>query len=72
MALNCFSVLLFVPSAPEVLVEIKRTIYIAFCPLIAQLEFSHNAIENKVHGDLAKTLYYFQIRKENELTGQKS
>ena len=38
MALNGFSVLLFVPSAPEVLTEITRIIYTAFYPLIYQLE----------------------------------
>ena len=53
MALNGFSVLLFVPAAPEVLAEIKRTIYTAFCPLDLLLKISHNAILNKVHYDLA-------------------
>ena len=53
MALNGFSVLLFVPPSPEVLAELKRAIYTAFCPLIIRLELSHNAIENKAHYDLA-------------------
>ena len=51
----------------------NKTIYTAFCPLILRVNLSHNAIENKVYYDLAITLYYvFQIRKENELIGQKS
>ena len=71
MALNGFSVLLFVPPAPEVLEGIKKTVYTAFYLLIFQRELSHNVIENKIYYDLATTLYYFfQIRKENELTGQ--
>ena len=72
MALNSFSVLLFVPSAPEVLAEIKRTVYTAFYLLIRQLELFHNAIKNKVYYDLAIPHYIiFQIRKENVFTGQK-
>ena len=39
------SALQFVPAAPEVLAEMKATIfYNAFCRLILQLELSHNAI----------------------------
>ena len=38
MALNGFSVLLLVSAAPEVLAEIKRTVYAAFCPLILRLK----------------------------------
>ena len=46
MALDGFSVLLFVPPAPEVLAEIykKKLFYSAFWPLILRLELSHNAI----------------------------
>ena len=40
MALNGFSVLLFVPFAPEVLTGIKKIIYCAFNPLIHRLELS--------------------------------
>ena len=72
MALDGFSVLLPVPPAPEVLAVLKQTIYTAFCTLNVRLEFSHNAIENKVYYGLATTLYYFQIRKRNESTDQKS
>ena len=67
MALNGFSVLLFVPSAPEVLAEIKRTIYTAFCPLILRLELSHNAIKNKVYYDLTNTLYYFSNKERKQI-----
>ena len=64
MDLNGFSVLLFVPAAPEALAETKRTIY---CPLILRLELSHTAIENKVYYDLAATLYryYFSNKERN-------
>ena len=70
--MNGSRVLLFVPAAPEVLAEIKRTIYTAFCPLIVRLELSHNGIENKVYYDMATTLSYFLNKARNELTGQKS
>ena len=50
----------------------NKTIYTALCTLILRLKLSHNAFENKVYCDLATTLYYFQIRKGNESTGQKS
>ena len=56
MALNGFSGLLFVPAEPEVLAEIKITIYTAFSRLFLQVELSHNAIENKIYYDLAATL----------------
>ena len=72
MVLNGSSVLLFVPTASQVLVEIERTYYPSFCPLILRLELSPSAIKNKVYYDLATTLYYFQIRRGSELTGQKS
>ena len=75
MALNDFSVLLFIPATPKVLAEIKKTIYAAFCPLILRLKLSHNAIKNKVYYDLATTTVHctiFQIRKGSKLTGQKS
>ena len=39
---------LYHASAPEVVAEIKRTIYTAFYYLILRLELSHNGIENKV------------------------
>ena len=67
MALNGFSVLLFVPPAPEALAEIKRTIYIAFYTLIFRLELSLSAIENKVYYDLATTLYYFSNEKRERI-----
>ena len=59
MAPNGFSVLLLVSAAPEVLAEIKRVIYTAFCPLILRLKVSLNAVKNKIYYDLATTLYYF-------------
>ena len=65
MALNGFGVLLFVSPAPDVLAEIKRTIYTAFYPRIFRLELSHNAIENKVYYDLASLFYYF-LNKERK------
>ena len=68
MALNGFNVLLFVPAAPVVLAEIKT----AFCPLILRLELSRNAIENIGYCDLRPHYIILQIRKGNELTGQKS
>ena len=55
MPLNGFSVLLLVPPEPERSAEIKRTICTVLCPPIFRLEFSHNAIENKVYYDLATT-----------------
>ena len=67
MALNGFSVLLFVSAATEVLTEIKRTIYIVFCPFILRLELSYNAIENKVYYDLATTLYYFSNKERKRI-----
>ena len=48
MALNGYSVLVVVPPAPEVLVEIKKNCLRCVLPFILQLELSHNAIENKV------------------------
>ena len=56
MALNGFRALLFVPAAPKVLAEIKRTIETASSNLILRLDFSHNVIENKVYYYLATTL----------------
>ena len=53
MTLNGFSILLFVPAAPEVLAETKRAIYTAFCPLILRLKFSFNIIK-KLHTMLQK------------------
>ena len=67
MALNDFSVLLFVPAAPKVLAEIKRAIYTAYRPLILRLKLSHNAIENKVYYDLATTLYYFSNKERKQI-----
>ena len=76
MAPNSFSVLLFVPHAPEILEAIKRSIYTAFYSLIVRSKLlhnnNHNAVENKVYYDLATSLYHFQIGKGNESTGQKS
>ena len=70
--MNSFSVLMFVPRAPEALAEIKGTVCTAFYLLILRLEFSHNAIKNKVYYDLAIVHYIiFQISKENVFTGQK-
>ena len=63
MALNGFGVLLFVPPAPEILAETKRTIYTAFYPYILRLELSHNAIENK----LATTLYNFSNKERKRI-----
>ena len=37
---NGFSVLLFAPAAPKVFVEIKRTIYTAFCPSFSDSSFA--------------------------------
>ena len=56
MALNGFSVLQFVPTASQVLAEIKRyiynsTAYTAFCPPILRLQLSQNAIKNKIYND---------------------
>ena len=58
MALNGFSVLLFVPAAPKVFAEIKRTIYTAFCALILRLQLSHNVIETKVYYDFIIILLF--------------
>ena len=45
MALNGNSALQFVPPVPEVLAEIKATIfYKAFCALILRSELSHNPV----------------------------
>ena len=66
MALNSFSVPLFLPPAPEVLAKIKRAIYTAFYPLFLRLELSHNAIENKVYYDFATSLYCFSKNKERK------
>ena len=67
MALNGLSVLLFVPPAPEVLAEIKRTIGIAFCSLVLRLELSLNAL--KIRSTMTWLSHYIilQIRKGNEL-----
>ena len=67
LALNGFSVLLFVPAALEVLAEINKTICIAFYPLSLQLELLHNAIENKVYYDLTTTLYYFSNKERKRI-----
>ena len=58
---------MFVPAALEVVAEIKRTIYTAFCPLILRLELSHNAIENKVNYDLAITLTYISNKERKQI-----
>ena len=63
ITLNGFGVMLFVPPSLEVLAEVKRTVYIAFYPLILRFELSHNSVENTVYYDLAATLYYF-LNKE--------
>ena len=66
-ALNRFNVLLLVPPEPEVLAEIKRTVYIAFYPLILRLKVSHNFIEHNVYYGLAATLYYFLNKEKKEI-----
>ena len=55
MALDGFSALQFVPTAPKVLAEIKTTIlqYNDFCPFILRLELSHNANSNEFQYGLA-------------------
>ena len=53
MAVNDFSVLLFVPSEPEVSAETKITILYSFLPLILRLDLSHNAISDTIYYDLA-------------------
>ena len=64
MALNGFSVLLFVPAAPKVLAETKKTISTTFCRLNLRLKLSQNAIENKVYYDVAITLCYFSDKEK--------
>ena len=44
MALDSFSGLLFVPPAPEILAEIKRTILHCLLPPVLRLQLLHNAI----------------------------
>ena len=51
MALNCFTFILLVSAAPELLAEIKRAICSAFSLLILRFELSRHAIENKVYYD---------------------
>ena len=72
MVLNGFSVLLCEPITPEVLAEIKRTIYTAFCPFILRLKLLHNAFEIRFTMTWILQYIMFQIREGNELTGQKS
>ena len=67
MAPNGFSVLLSVSAVLELLAEIKRATYIAFCPIILRLKLSHNAIESKVYYDLATTLYYFSNKERKQI-----
>ena len=62
-----FSVLLFVPAAPEVLEEIKRTNYTAFCFLIFRLELSHSALDDKVYYDLAIAIHYFSSNERKQI-----
>ena len=66
MALNGYSVLLFVLAVLGVFAEIKRTTYNAFCPLILRLKLSHNAIESKVYYDLLATALYYFLNKERK------
>ena len=72
MALNGFSVLLFVPPAPDVLTEIKRIIYTAFYPLILRLEISLTPLKIRFTMTWLPHYIIFQITKENLFTGQKS
>ena len=69
MALNGFSVLLFVPAAAKILAEKKRTIYFTFCSLLLRLELSYNPNKNKVTMTCLPHYTTFQIRKGKELTG---
>ena len=65
MAMNGFSVLLFVPPALEVSAEIKGTVCTAFYTLIFRLELSH--IENKVYYGFGTTLYYFSNKERKRI-----
>ena len=67
MALNGFSVMLFVPAAPEVLAEAKRTIYAAFCLLILQFKLATTTL--KIKFTMTYWLLHniiFQIKKRND------
>ena len=68
MALNGFSVLLFVSAAPKLFAGNKKNfIYYAFCLLLLQLQFSHSAIENKVCYDLTTALYHFSNKARKQI-----
>ena len=59
MVLNGFSVLLFVPPAPEVVAEIKRTMYTAFHPPVSDQSFHAVPLKIRFYYDLDTTFYYF-------------
>ena len=69
MALNSFSVVLFVPPATEVFAE-KKIIYTAFCPLVAQLHtvkifrnIYFNRKGDEIYGFLiTNVLVYFTVK----------
>ena len=66
--MNGFHVLLSVPAAPEVLAEIKRTIYSAFCPFLLRLEFSHYmTFKIKFTITWLSHSIFFHIRKGNKI-----
>ena len=68
MACDDFRVLLLVPSAPEILTDIKITILHCLCHLILRLKLSRNAIYEIVYYDLAITLYdIFYTRKKKRI-----
>ena len=77
MALNDFSTLQFVPTAPNKLTEIRTaTLYKAFCPLIfpigvfTQCHLKYVSVSMIGHSWLSHFII-FQMRKGNELTDQK-
>ena len=76
MALNCFSALQFVPTAPKVLAELgTKTLYKAFCPLIFPIRaFTQCHLKlcfSMTWHSWLSHFIMFQVRKGNELTDQK-
>ena len=72
MALNGFSVLLFVSLAPEVLAKIKELSILRFAPSFSDLSFHTMPLKIGLTMTWLPHYIIFQLRKGNEMTGQMS
>ena len=72
MALNGFSILLFVPTEPEIFAEISELPTLRFTPSFSDWNF--HTVPLKIRFIMTWVSHYimFQKRKESKFTGQKS